>query len=165
MQSCGGTDEEETERITDTIEKGGCRDNIAVEEIQDLVEKALVERGHAKVAKPYIMYRADRNKRREMNTALMKIYEDLIFKSAIDSDANRENANTDSGTAMGMCCNMAQVQSSLIVCTCCHRNTPQHMRTETFHIHDFDFYTLMMTCTQIDLTKLLKTDFRPIIVV
>ena len=38
---------------------------------------------------------------REMNTRLMKIYEDLTFKPAKDNDVKRENANIDGDTAMG----------------------------------------------------------------
>jgi uridine kinase len=37
----------------------------AVEEIQDIVEKVLIENGHAKVAKAYILYREERKQRRE----------------------------------------------------------------------------------------------------
>ena len=72
-----------------------------VEEVQDTVEKVLVESGHAKTAKAYILYRADRTRVREMNTSLMRIYEDLTFKSARDCDIKRENANIDGDTAMG----------------------------------------------------------------
>lgn len=36
-----------------------------------------------------------------MNTRLMKIYEDITFSSAKDSDIKRENANIDGDTAMG----------------------------------------------------------------
>lgn len=35
-----------------------------VEEIQDVVEKVLIENGHARVAKAYILYRDERNRRR-----------------------------------------------------------------------------------------------------
>jgi len=35
-----------------------------VEEIQDLVEKVLIENGHARVSKAYILYREERNRRR-----------------------------------------------------------------------------------------------------
>lgn len=35
-----------------------------VEEIQDIVEKVLIENGHAKVAKAYILYREERSRRR-----------------------------------------------------------------------------------------------------
>jgi uridine kinase len=36
----------------------------SVEEIQDIVEKVLIENGHARVAKEYILYRDERNRRR-----------------------------------------------------------------------------------------------------
>jgi uridine kinase len=36
-----------------------------VEEIQDIVEKVLIENGHAKVSKAYILYREERNQRRK----------------------------------------------------------------------------------------------------
>ena len=36
-----------------------------------------------------------------MNTRLMKIFEDITFKDAVDSDIKRENANIDGDTAMG----------------------------------------------------------------
>ncbi len=38
-----------------------------VEEIQDVVEKVLIENGHARTAKAYILYRAERARRREEN--------------------------------------------------------------------------------------------------
>ena len=37
----------------------------SVEEIQDVVEKVLIEKGHARVAKAYILYREERNRRRK----------------------------------------------------------------------------------------------------
>ena len=36
-----------------------------------------------------------------MDSKLMKIYEDLTFKSAGECDIKRENANIDGDTAMG----------------------------------------------------------------
>jgi len=36
-----------------------------IEQIQDLVEKVLIENGHAKVAKAYILYRDERARQRE----------------------------------------------------------------------------------------------------
>jgi uridine kinase len=39
-----------------------------VEEIQDLVEKVLIENGHARVAKAYILYRAERARARQEHT-------------------------------------------------------------------------------------------------
>ena len=64
-----------------------------VEQIQDTVEKVLIEKGHARTAKEFILYRAERSRIREMDTKLMKVYEGLTFKSAKD-DIKRENANS-----------------------------------------------------------------------
>lgn len=72
-----------------------------VEEIQDCVEHVLIEEGMADTAKSYILYRSNRTRAREMNTRLMKVYEDLTFQSAKDNDLKRENANIDGDTAMG----------------------------------------------------------------
>ena len=72
-----------------------------VEQIQDAVEKILIENGHARTAKEYILYRAERTRIRDMDTKLMHIYEDLTFKEAKDNDVKRENANIDGNTAMG----------------------------------------------------------------
>ncbi len=41
-----------------------------IEEIQDAVEKVLVENGHAKVAKEYIIYREERNKKRQADAKI-----------------------------------------------------------------------------------------------
>ena len=43
-----------------------------VEQIQDMVEKVLIDTGHSRTAKEYILYRAQRTRVREMNTRLMK---------------------------------------------------------------------------------------------
>jgi len=40
-----------------------------VEEIQDIVEKVLIENGHARVSKAYILYREERNQRRKNEQA------------------------------------------------------------------------------------------------
>ncbi len=58
----GGRDRATAERVTDDVirmlEQRGEADSIpTVEEVQDLVEKALIERGHARTAKAYILYR------------------------------------------------------------------------------------------------------------
>ena len=72
-----------------------------VEHIQDIVERVLMDNGYVQTAKAYILYRSERSRAREMNTRLMKIYEDITFSSAKDSDIKRENANIDGDTAMG----------------------------------------------------------------
>ncbi len=64
----GGRDKEIARQLSDqvvSILEARYTDKIpGVEEIQDVVEKVLIENGHAKVAKAYILYRDERNRRR-----------------------------------------------------------------------------------------------------
>lgn len=131
-----------------------------VEDIQDIVEKVLIESGHAKTAKEYILYRAERNRVREMNTRLMKVLEDLTFKESKDLDLKRENANINCDTAMGTMLKYgseaAKQFNDLYVLN------PDHARAHRngdIHIHDLDFLTLTTTCCQIDIIKLFKGGF------
>ncbi len=131
-----------------------------VEQIQDTVEKVLVNSGHARTAKEYILYRATRTRAREMNTKLMKTYEDLTFKAAKDSDIKRENANINGDTAMGTMLKYGsegakQFYEMYIL-------DPVHAKAHNegdIHIHDLDFLTLTTTCCQIDIIKLFENGF------
>ncbi len=131
-----------------------------VEHIQDLVERVLMDNGYIQTAKAYILYRSERNRAREMNTRLMKIYEDITFSSAAESDIKRENANIDGDTAMGSMLKFGsegakQFYDMFVL-------NPDHARAHRdgdIHIHDLDFLTLTTTCCQIDLKQLFKGGF------
>lgn len=131
-----------------------------VEEIQDAVEKVLIENGHARTAKEFILYRAERTRVRDMNTRLMKTFEDLTFKDAKDNDTKRENANIDGDTAMGTMLKYGsegakQFYEMFVL-------KPEHAKAHRegdIHIHDMDFLTLTTTCCQIDIEKLFKGGF------
>lgn len=131
-----------------------------VEQVQDAVENVLIENGHARTAKEYILYRAERTRIREMNTRLMKVYEDLTFKEAEDNDIKRENANIDGDTAMGTMLKYgSEGAKQFYEMFVLH---PKHSKAHTegdVHIHDLDFLTLTTTCCQIDLEKLFKGGF------
>ncbi len=147
-------------KVGDLVEEKTKGELPTVEEIQDLVEKVLVEEGHAKTAKAYIIYRSNRTRSREMNTKLMKIYEDLTFKSAKDSDIKRENANIDGDTAMGTMLKYGSVGAKEFYEM--YVLDPKHAKAHQngdIHIHDLDFLTLTTTCCQIDLIKLFERGF------
>lgn len=163
-QATGGKDYEMAKKVAEAVEEyleHSCHvEQPSVEQIQDAVEKVLVERGHARTAKEYILYRANRTRVREMNTRLMKVYEDLTFQSAADNDIKRENANIDGDTAMGTMLKYGsegakQFNEMYIL-------APDHAKAHIegdIHIHDLDFYTLTTTCCQIDLQKLFRKGF------
>lgn len=131
-----------------------------VEQIQDLVEEELMSKGHALTAKKYILYRAERNKVREKNSELMKIYEDITFSEAKDSNLKRENANVNGDTAMGTMLKYGSEGAKQFFQL--HVLKPEHSEAHKngdIHIHDLDFLTMTTTCTQIDLIKLFKNGF------
>ena len=131
-----------------------------VEEVQDVVERVLIDNGYVRTAKSYIVYRAERSRVRQMNTRLMRIYDDITFKAARDSDIKRENANINGDTAMGAMLKYgsegAKQFNSMFVLKPEHANA--HNEGD-IHIHDMDFYTLTTTCTQIDLLSLFHGGF------
>ena len=160
----GGNDYEMAEELALQTEKyllDTCKTDVpTVEEIQDAVEKILIENGHARTAKEYILYRAERSRVRDMNTKLMKVYEDLTFQEAAENDVKRENANIDGNTAMGTMLKYgsegAKEFYKMYVIDPVYAKA--HEKGD-IHIHDMDFYTLTMTCCQIDLVSLLKNGF------
>ena len=85
-----------------------------------------MDNGYIQTAKAYILYRSERNRAREMNTRLMKIYEDITFSSAKDSDIKRENANIDGDTAMGTMLKYGSEGSKQFYdrCSCSSPSTP-----------------------------------------
>lgn len=131
-----------------------------VEQIQDIVERTLIERGHARTAKAYILYRHHRTSIREMNTRLMTTMRDLTFKDARDNDLKRENANIDGDTAMGTMLKYGSESSKQFyeMYILKERHTFAHKNGD-IHIHDLDFLTLTTTCCQIDIKKLFRGGF------
>ena len=163
-QASGGQDYEMAQRLARQVVQLLDNENMitipTVEQIQDTVEKVLVKNGHARTAKKYILYRNERTRAREMNTRLMKIYEDLTFKSSLENDIKRENANIDGDTAMGTMLKYGS-EGAKQFCEMFILD-PEHARAHRegdIHIHDLDFYTLTTTCCQIDLLKLFEGGF------
>lgn len=131
-----------------------------IEVIQDAVEQQLMNHGFSAAAKAYILYRANRTRAREANTALMKTIDELTNVDARISDMKRDNANIDGNTAMG---SMLQIGAAgAKAYNEMYLLRPEHAkayREGDIHIHDFDFYSLTTTCCQIDILKLFRGGF------
>ncbi len=163
-QVLGGNDYEMAQdlaqKVEDYVEATIQGHTPTVEEVQDAVEHTLIENGHARTAKEYILYRAERTRVREMNTRLMKTLEDLTFKDAVDNDVKRENANIDGDTAMGTMLKYGSESAKQFYEM--YVLNPRHAKAHRdgdIHIHDLDFLTLTTTCCQIDIVKLFKDGF------
>ena len=162
--SVGGHDyetaEDLAEKVCQYLERNITSTCPTVEDVQDAVEKVLIEEGHAATAKSYILYRADRTRKREMNSDVMKTLEQLTFSDAKDSDVKRENANVNADTAMGTMLKYGSETAKKFyqMFVLDKKFADAHVNGD-IHIHDLDFLTLTTTCTQIDLIKLFKDGF------
>lgn len=124
-----------------------------VEDVQDAVEKILIETGHAKTAKAYILYRDRRTRLRESKSDLMDVVQEILIETS------RENANISNSPSA----KMLQIASAASKKYYLSRMIPEEMsqaHTEgDYHIHDLDFYGKTLTCVQIPLGKLLEQGF------
>lgn len=125
----------------------------SVEDVQDAVEKNLIEKGHARTAKAYILYRNQRTRIREGKSDLMDTVAEILVETS------RENANVSNSPSA----KMLQIASAASKAFYLNRLIPEHIalahRRGDIHIHDLDFYGKTLTCVQIPLGKLLKTGF------
>ncbi len=127
--------------------------DFSVEEVQDAVEKILIERGHAKTAKAYILYRAKRNAIRAARSELMDTVADILVETS------RDNANISNSPSA----KMLQIASAASKEYYLSRLIPEEMaqahRRGDIHIHDLDFYGKTLNCVNIPLKRLLTEGF------
>ena len=74
-EAVGGKDRKTAEEVSDLVvkelENEFKKDTPTVEQVQDTVEKILIEQGHAKTAKAYILYRQERAEERKSKAAVI----------------------------------------------------------------------------------------------
>ena len=135
-----------------------CPDPVSVEEIQDMVEKALMASEYTDVARAYICYREERNKARNRES-------DQIILSIIkaeNNDITRENANMNADTPAGMVMKIASERSKdLVDDYLLSDDTKQAIAANLIHVHDKDYYpTRSLTCIQHPVDKILHGGFQ-----
>lgn len=161
IEDCDELVEDLTQQVIKKINETYTKKDIpSVEDVQDAVEKVLIENSESEVAKAYILYRYNRTKIRTANSELMRMMKDLTFKKATNEDVKRENANIDGDTAMGTMLKYGSESAKAFYVN--QVINPKYAEAHVngdIHIHDMDFYTLTMTCCQIDLLKLFKDGF------
>jgi len=96
-QAVGGKDRKLAERLSNRVvallEEKFLQEIPGVEDVQDLVEKVLIEEGHARTAKAYILYRKQHESLRRIKTTFVEV-EKIVsgYLSQIDWRV-RENSN------------------------------------------------------------------------
>ena len=160
-KAVGGKDRELAERLSDQVveilEKRFGEDGVpTVEEIQDVVEKVLIENGHARTAKAYILYRKQHQDLRELAALLSSA--DLVDKYLEMEDWRvRENSNM-SYSLQGL---NNYLSSTVIAKYWITRIYPPNIGNAhfsgDFHIHDLG--VLGPYCVGWDLSDLLFSGF------
>lgn len=165
LKAFRATDKEACEKELDSIIKAventakeKSLDCLAVEDIQDIVEKELMKID-ADVAKRYIIYREWRNVEREKRTKLKHIMDGIV--NIEKNDVNLSNANMSAYTPAGQMMTFAAeitkdyAQKYLL--------SPKYRLAHNsgdIHIHDLDYYpTKTATCVQYDLEDLFEKGF------
>src|SRR5271157_2767128 len=160
-KAVGGKDREQAGRISDQVIAGlknrfGEDGVPTVEEIQDLVEKTLIENGHARTAKAYILYRKQHQDQRELAALLSDA--DLVDQYLeIEDWRVRENSNM-SYSLQGL---NNYLSSTVIAKYWITRIYPPQIADSHFsgdiHIHDLG--VLGAYCVGWDLRELLTSGF------
>jgi anaerobic ribonucleoside-triphosphate reductase len=147
----GGDDFDLAEELADKVEEVISSDingqDLSADDIQRITEKVLIEEGHALTSKAYILKAADRGRMRSMDTALMKSFEEITFKSPDESEVKRENGNIDSNTAMGTMLKYgSEAAKSFNLLYLMSKDVSDAHKNGDIHIHDLDFAALTETC-------------------
>jgi anaerobic ribonucleoside-triphosphate reductase len=160
-KAVGGSDRQQAKKLTDDVlaelksrfGDDGCP---TVEEIQDLVEKMLIENGHAQTAKAYILYRKQHQDMRELAALLSSA--DLVDQYLeIEDWRVKENSNM-SYSLQGL---NNYLSSTVIAKYWISRIYPENIAEAHFtgdiHIHDLG--VLGPYCVGWDISDLIMSGF------
>jgi|LSQX01.3.fsa_nt_gb ribonucleoside-triphosphate reductase len=124
-----------------------------VEQIQDMVEKILMENGYSAIAKAYILYRARRTRMRESKSELMDTVKEILVETS------KENANISNSPSAKMLLIGSAASKKYYLTNVLPEEFSQAHVNGDIHIHDLDYYSKTLNCLQIDLTRLLREGF------
>lgn len=156
LQTERGEDESLIMRIVDRITSKG-KENMEVEQIQDMVEDELMKSSRKEVAKKYIAYRDQRRIARNAKTR--DVFLEII--NAKNNDVTRENANMNADSPAGMIMKFASETTKKFVDDyLLSPESKEAVRGNYLHVHDKDYYpTKSLTCVQHPLDNILKYGF------
>ena len=134
------------------------RENLSVEEIQDIVEKFLMKKNKYDVAKAYILYRDKRTKNREMKSKLLKGVREKLEAKNIQN----QNANVDEMSFGGRMSEATGVITKEMALEYGMSKTTRenHINNEIY-VHDLDHYLSGdHNCLTLPFDMLLATGFK-----
>ena len=125
-----------TEKVVEELVNDFKKDIPSVEDVQDYVEKILIERGHAKTAKAYILYRKEREVIRDTKKLMLDV--EKTIDGYVDMDDWRVNENSNSGYSFsGLLMHTAgSVLANYTLKKVYSKEVSDSHREGDFHIHD-----------------------------
>lgn len=139
---------------------------VDIENLQDFVERFLIKKNKADVAKAYILYRDKRSRVREQKSRIMKGIKEKLEAKNIQN----QNANVDEKSFGGRVGEATRViTKDFALWNCMSEKTRENHLNNEIYIHDLDSYpTGMHNCLSIPFDDLLangfntrQTDVRP----
>ena len=144
-QTQGGTDfntaMEVAVEVCSLYEKEHPGETPTVEEIQDLVEKTLIEKGHAKTAKAYILYRKQREKIRNMKSTILDYKEIVDSYVKVEDWRVKENSTVTYSVGGLILSNSGAVTANYWLSEIYDNEIAEAHRNADIHIHDLSMLT------------------------
>ena len=128
-------------QVTSDFEPKIKNDLIAVEDIQDSVEKVLSAAGYADIAKAYILYRKQREKVRNVNSALLN-YKDLVDNYLQINDWRvKENSTVTYSVGGLILSNSGAITANYWLSEIYDEEVAEAHRSAALHLHDLSMLT------------------------
>lgn len=145
-------------RRIESVARANDNDRLAVEDIQDMVEQALMGLDPF-IAKKYIIYREWRTVERDKRTNLKHTMDGIV--TVENNDTNLSNANMSAYTPAGQMMTFASEVTKDYTNKYLLSNVYARAHNNgDIHIHDLDYYpTKTTTCVQYDLEDLYERGF------
>jgi ribonucleoside-triphosphate reductase len=113
----------------------------AVEEIQDIVERVLIEQGHAKVAKAFILYREEHRRIRSTQDLLLDIVTTMDGYLRQEDWRVHENSNVNYSLGGLILHNSGAITANYWLENIYNHEISQAHRNGDFHLHDLSMFS------------------------
>ena len=127
-------------------------ENLTVEQIQNLVEKALQNQGHKDIATAYSEYRQERTKVREIKSDLMNV----IRKIGVETDRDNANVGNNFSSKLLRIASESNKWNTLAIMP---KKLARAHETGDLYYHDLDSYNLTVNCLHIPTKEMLESGF------
>ncbi|MGH0052959.1 MAG: ribonucleoside triphosphate reductase [Sphaerochaetaceae bacterium] len=128
-------------KVTSNYEPKILEDRIDVEEIQDSVETVLVQAGYADVAKSYILYRKQREKVRNMNSAYLNYKQTVNDYLKLNDWRVKENSTVTYSVGGLILSNSGAVTANYWLSEVYDQEIADAHRNAELHLHDLSMLT------------------------